>query len=53
VFVIDQSDKFGIFVSHRLTGEGSYFNFVSAARAVASRLMTVPTATARTAAASA
>jgi transcriptional regulator with XRE-family HTH domain len=36
-----------------LTGEGSYFNFASAARAVASRLMTVPTGTARTAAASA
>ena len=52
-FVVDQSDKFGVFVSHRLTGERSYFNFASVARAVASLLMTVPIGTARAAAASA
>ena len=51
--VVDQSDKFGVFVSHRLTGERSYFSFASVARAAASLLMTVPIGTARAAAASA
>ena len=51
--VVDQGDKFRVIVSHCFTKERSYFSFASAARAVASRLMTVPIGTARVAAASA
>ena len=51
--VVDQGDKFRVVFGHCFTRERSYFSFANAARAVASRLMTVPIGTARAAAASA
>ena len=52
--VVDQGDKLRVVVvSHRFTKERSYFSFANAARAAASRLMTVPIGMASAAAASA
>ena len=51
--VVDQGDKFRVVVGHRFTKERSYFSFANAARAAASRLMTVPIGMASAAAASA
>ncbi len=52
-FVVNQGDKFRVIVGHQFTKERSYFSFANAARAAASRLMTVPIGMASASAASA
>ena len=52
-FVVNEGDKFRVIVGHQFTKERSYFSFANAARAAASRLMTVPIGMASASAASA